>query len=479
MRRLIGVLSIVVMLAASCGTGPPPTAQPAGPASTAAPGGPSTPEVRSSGVVDDAPGGSAPAAADGTTEPSRYFVEIYFVRDGRHASPVTVDVAGGPAVATAAIEALIAGPAPGQATDGLTSAVPVDTRLLSLDIDRGLARIDFSVEFEAGEGRSSMTTRLAQVVYTLTRFPTVTRVEFLIGGRPVESFSSEGLELAGPVTADDYLTQLPLTPTPTDRIELWHQPDLPAVGPLDVRRVVLLAPDDALNIRLAPGVDNPVLGMLAPGTEVNATGATADVEGTTWWEVVTPRGAGWASGHYLAEPIDDGVFLADYRVITLLDELASLMAERRDLTAVVSARGVYVSHHADPVLFTPDRLAGLLRDPTTYKWPSNAIDMDDPVAVADEVPDRTFAEEIGDSFASTWDDPDWTYAVDRPISGGNGRPAEDAIPDLLAGFHYISVLDAGDDPDLGGMDWTSWHVSIDYEGGRPVVVGLTLDQWAP
>jgi hypothetical protein len=155
------------------------------------------------------------------------------------------------------------------------------------------------------------------------------------------------------------------------------------------------------------------------------------------------------------------------------------MVERGDLTALASTRGLYVSHHADPVLFTPDRLPGLLRDPTTYKWPSNAIDMDDPVAVAQDVPDRTFAEEIGDSFASTWDDPDWTYAVDRPISGGNGRPAEDAIPDLLAGLHYISAFDAGDDPELGGMDWTSWHVSIDYEGGRPVVVGLTLDQWAP
>ena len=41
-----------------------------------------------------------------------------------------------------------------------------------------------------------MTARVAQVVYTLTRFPTVRSVEFLIGGKPVEALGGEGVALA-------------------------------------------------------------------------------------------------------------------------------------------------------------------------------------------------------------------------------------------------------------------------------------------
>ena len=91
----------------------------------------------------------------------------------------------------------------------------------------------------------------------------------------------------------------------------------------------------------------------------------------------------------------------------------------------------------------------------------------------------TFAQAIGESFASTWDDPNREFAHDEPLAGRSGRRSDAAIPDELRGFHYISVLDPGDDPESGGLDWTSWHVAVDYEDNVPVVVGLTLDQWAP
>ena len=119
-----------------------------------------------------------------------------------------------------------------------------------------------------------------------------------------------------------------------------------------------------------------------------------------------------------------------------------------------------------------------MTDPTTYKWGSNALDVTDPDQ-ASEIPSRTFAEAIGTSFASTWDDPDRQFQFDEPFEGGNGRLAAFAIPYRLSGFHYVSIYDSGDNPDFGGLDWTIWHVSIDYEDGEPVIVGLTIDQWAP
>ena len=103
------------------------------------------------------------------------------------------------------------------------------------------------------------------------------------------------------------------------------------------------------------------------------------------------------------------------------------------------------------------------------------------VCVAEEygIPALTFAEAITDSFVSAYDDPDTTTTVNEPIVGGNGRLAEDAIPFELQSFNYAGVHDPGDNPDFDGLDWITWYVSIDYEAGVPIIVGLTVDMWAP
>jgi hypothetical protein len=54
-----------------------------------------------------------------------------------------------------------------------------------------------------------MSARLAQVVYTLTQFPTIDRVRFELEGKPVRTFSSEGIVLDGPVNRADYRDMLP------------------------------------------------------------------------------------------------------------------------------------------------------------------------------------------------------------------------------------------------------------------------------
>jgi len=112
------------------------------------------------------------------------------------------------AVGRAALEELIAGPA---AADGerVSSAVPAGTRLLGLNIEDGLATVDLSSEFESGGGSLSMQMRLAQVVFTLTQFPTVDRVEFRLDGEPVDVFSGEGIVLDGPVDRGDYEDLMP------------------------------------------------------------------------------------------------------------------------------------------------------------------------------------------------------------------------------------------------------------------------------
>jgi germination protein M len=114
-----------------------------------------------------------------------------------------------PRVATAAIDALLAGPTSAEHDNGLVSAVPSGTRLLGITIRNGVATVDLTSEYQSGGGSLSMQTRLGQVVYTLTQFPTVQKVRFSLDGTPVNVFSSEGIVLDHPVGRSDYVNLLP------------------------------------------------------------------------------------------------------------------------------------------------------------------------------------------------------------------------------------------------------------------------------
>src|SRR5581483_1473419 len=91
-------------------------------------------------------------------------LRVYFLRDGK-VVPVARHVPATQAVAAAALAALAAGP---RAAEGLETAVPVDFHP-SITIAGGVATLTGGPKLDV-EGR-------AQVVYTLTQFPTVHAVE--------------------------------------------------------------------------------------------------------------------------------------------------------------------------------------------------------------------------------------------------------------------------------------------------------------
>ena len=117
-----------------------------------------------------------------------YFVEGNQVAAGE---PVQTPERG---VAAAALRAVLDGPNDRELAAGLTTAVPPDTRLLDLAIAGGLARVDLSGRFREGEGAPATRERLAQVVYTLTQFPTVKTVRLRIDGHTVSPFGDVKLD---------------------------------------------------------------------------------------------------------------------------------------------------------------------------------------------------------------------------------------------------------------------------------------------
>jgi hypothetical protein len=123
--------------------------------------------------------------------------------------PVLRTVPESPATATAAMEALLAGPSAKEraAFPQIVTLIPAGSELLGIEISHGLATVDLSAEFGSlspddtgGFEVFSLRGRLAQVVYTMTQFTTVDRVNFELEGKPVNEFSSEEIILDKPVT---------------------------------------------------------------------------------------------------------------------------------------------------------------------------------------------------------------------------------------------------------------------------------------
>jgi germination protein M len=120
-------------------------------------------------------------ATTAPVSPAPTSVVVYFLRDGKVA-PVRIRVPHTRAVATAALHALFAGP-----PEGYESAVGEGTKLDALAIDAGVAQPSIVGSLDESAR--------AQVVYTLTRFPTVTGVALPGAGEPL--------------TRDDFEAQTP------------------------------------------------------------------------------------------------------------------------------------------------------------------------------------------------------------------------------------------------------------------------------
>lgn len=189
--RAAGVLVIALLLSA-CGGDSERAAEQSGPSA--------------SGSPSATPAGTP--APEPSPEPSgRSVVSVYFLL-GEKVQPVQ-RVVDAPAVGAGAIRALLAGPSSAERGAGLSSSVPSGTDLLGLTIADGQATVDLSARYASGGGSLSMLTRLAQVVYTLTAFPSVDDVAFRLDGEPVEVFGGEGVVLDGPVDRADFEDQAP------------------------------------------------------------------------------------------------------------------------------------------------------------------------------------------------------------------------------------------------------------------------------
>ena len=144
-----------------------------------------------------------PAAAEQTT------VRLFFIRvsdEGKigHKSVLRrVPVSSSPL--TTAVNALIAGPRAGELTNAMMSLIPEGSKLLGARVEGGTAFLDFNEEFRFNAlGIEGYRAQAEQLVYTVTEFPTVDKVQFLVEGQRIDYLGGEGFWVGAPLGRDDF-----------------------------------------------------------------------------------------------------------------------------------------------------------------------------------------------------------------------------------------------------------------------------------
>ena len=93
-----------------------------------------------------------------------------------------------------------------------TTAIPSGTKLLGLNVDEKGIHINLSQEFTSGGGSASMSSRLAQVIYTATSSSSGNKANDIadqpiwisVEGKPLRTLGEEGLIVNQPMTRKDF-----------------------------------------------------------------------------------------------------------------------------------------------------------------------------------------------------------------------------------------------------------------------------------
>jgi germination protein M len=135
---------------------------------------------------------SAPATpSPPVTSKPRVSLSLYFLRSAKLGT-ATRRFTSTQLVATTALKALLKGPTAAERAAGLSSDIPPATRLKSLTVNAGIATADLSAAFASPATSTAAARRVAEVVYTLTQFPTIKRVALTIDGDRLREIAGEG-----------------------------------------------------------------------------------------------------------------------------------------------------------------------------------------------------------------------------------------------------------------------------------------------
>ncbi|MDD5593947.1 MAG: GerMN domain-containing protein [Candidatus Margulisbacteria bacterium] len=103
-----------------------------------------------------------------------------------------------------AIEALLSGPTPQEAAEGITTQLPAGVKIRQLKVEKTIAVIDLSRELEDyGGGSAKVEGLIAQLVFTVTDIPGIKKAWIWVEGHHDIVLGGEGLVLDRPLGRED------------------------------------------------------------------------------------------------------------------------------------------------------------------------------------------------------------------------------------------------------------------------------------
>lgn len=273
---------------------------------------------------------------------------------------------------------------------------------------------------------------------------------------------------------------IPATPTPTETltetptaapsetpIATFTPTPLSLQGPYAVR---LLRSEEVLNIRSAPGADQPIVGSFpANATNVMRTGPQVLVGETPWVEVLRPDGGlGWVEARYLTEYLTTEAFCADTRPQQIISQLTQAMSTSDgDLFAslVSPAYGVDVRlwAYAEPVNFPQTAARQVFTSTQIYNWGAGPRGEPDMGTFKDIIQPKMLEVLNAPNLETYCDSLTKVFPLARPWPYEN--------------VHFYHLYKPGT-PGVD-LDFRSWLIGFEYIDHQPYLFAMVTIIWEP
>lgn len=256
---------------------------------------------------------------------------------------------------------------------------------------------------------------------------------------------------------------------PTATLAIASPP--PLTGIHNPYAVILVNPDDVLNVRNGAGVGNAIAGTLQPTvTGVNRTGPASSAGGDRWVEIQNPNG--WVNANFLTEYIAPADFCTDSRVSGLLNdlEIALLNSNGELLSSLVSpVHGIDLRlwRYGTVANYTQEEASWVFLSDYVVSWgpaPGSGLDT---VGTFSAEPLPKLQEVFGANYSLHCND-----TLDLATFSVEPWPPE------YANINFYTVYKPGTEQ-YGGLDWRAWTVGVEYVQGKPTLFALIHYQWEP
>ena len=222
----------------------------------------------------DAPEESAAPEADAqSAEAGTVSTVVYYQDNYGYLVPVQCNVPAEDGIAKATLSMMVKSTANDMqaARLGLRTVLPENISI-DLDIAGGLARIDLGREALEMPDAAAESNMITAIVQALTEFPTVEKVEFLIGGQKLETLP-HGTDVSGQFTREDLnpeMASADIAPEDAEPVTLYFPGDAGSVL-VPVTRMVYSEPDintAVVELCKGPSASSPLENALPAGCGV-------------------------------------------------------------------------------------------------------------------------------------------------------------------------------------------------------------------